>query len=1371
MQRIPLSRSQQNIYRGVLQDSDPELYLIGKSYRLHPLELTAFLSALAATILENPVHLCELQAAGAETDYPDLVPSLDFDDIVGVRPDDRCRTDRDELTRGWSAGILAQPLVRYVVRTNQDGRVSGLDVYTHHILLDGGATGIVEAGLARHLAAGTASESPCSADGLVKLEQAHRRESAKVQDSLLRLTDVVQRELVDQARDGDHVPSEVPGSAARGVLCESVRFSGRAFDALGELSDAEQVPLNVLVATAAVAVHASLRQHTTSLLVHAVDNRFGDPELNVATCLVNSVAHSVRFPAFASVRDVVRTLDRGYVKAVRRRWLREEHYRRMYSAINRTSAVEALTLNFIREPCAPGLRPFLAQMPVATDIGPVEGMTVACVLDEGQRTLDIGIWDRADLPATTTQRQVAHRIAAALEAMATMWQLPIAMTVDEWIGIGPEGARCQADWAVADQPRAPAWFLDPAAGVQLTLARRRHVYPWVAWLVRIGAVPGDVVVCTDDHTDKAVDLLLAAHLAGCGYSVCDAVEEIPDRVESLEAQGISTCTVDIAAARVPASIGDELRALADARIAQVARDNSLAANTAYIMPTSGSTGAPKLVPISHGSLALFCDAARRAYGWGPNDTILQCAPLTSDISVEEIFCAVFCGSHVIRSSATKTGDVQALARDVVANQATVVDLPTAVWHLLCEDADAVSALCRSGLRQVVVGGEAIRPSAVEKWNTVAGHRIVLISSYGPTEATVVATHLPVIGDRVAGAAETWLRLGRPMIANTVFVVFGEIVIVGNLVSRGYLGSDGGFGTITAGDGSRRRVFATADRVTFDASGFPVFAGRKDAIVKVSGKRVDTAEVARRIAADPAVSDVAVELHGGRLAVWFETPLTREGAEDDAVAARIRRRLVGLGVSSFFVVAVANIPRKPNGKVNSDGLHTAFGPPTPIRGDETDAMATGLAEVWSLHLGRTIRPESSLFDEGIGSLDLIRILPETRRYLGRQLSILDLISADTASNLLCEWGSGITAEIECDLAALSRPRAPAAPNTAGGQAIVVLGASGILGTGFARAVLDLKHSGVLLPDVVFATRSRLPQCGPWTALQSADGVRIVTLPADVGAAELDALLRNAGTVVNCIGNTNVVVPYRELRQANVALVSALAEACADRGTRLVQLSSFVVNADVTAPRVTDPRESPYPYAAAKSLAELVVAASPVDFTIVRLPRVLGEDYQLRDTSDVLVSVLDACTSIGAYPQLTLSEEVTTGRAAATTILGLLPEVTARGELGRGITVVHGEVLAYAELLSGYGLDELDVTQWKCLLDQSDWAKRNPRRWSVVDAWASLGRMLGPRSYAEHLAQYPAIDLGVVVVGELVATPVSLRALLTHGLSPVAASCRT
>ncbi|SHY05692.1 cyclic synthetase [Mycobacteroides abscessus subsp. abscessus] len=68
---------------------------------------------------------------------------------------------------------------------------------------------------------------------------------------------------------------------------------------------------------------------------------------------------------------------------------------------------------------------------------------------------------------------------------------------------------------------------------------------------------------------------------------------------------------------------------------------------------------------------------------------------------------------------------------------------------------------------------------------------------------------------------------------------------------------------------------------------------------------------------------------------------------------------------------------------------------------------------------------------------------------------------------------------------------------------------------------------------------------------------------------------------------------------------------------------------------------YPYAASKALAELIVTAAPgeLDFTLVRLPRVLGEAGQLSRSADILVSIVDACIALHAFPSVTLTEEVT------------------------------------------------------------------------------------------------------------------------------------
>ena len=215
--RIPLSISQQNIYHGVLQDPDPALYRIGKSYRFRPLAPAAFLSALEAMVLDNPIQLCVLEPPMTGDGYPELVARLRFEDIACVQPGST-RTS-PEL---WTDGILGTPLVRYIVHTDADGRVVGMDAQSHHILLDGASTAIIEADLARHLVG--AEQKAGAAAGLALVAAAHRSEHAKVAESTERHVAAVRRELTDEAQRGNSMPGATDaalGTAGRGVLRES----------------------------------------------------------------------------------------------------------------------------------------------------------------------------------------------------------------------------------------------------------------------------------------------------------------------------------------------------------------------------------------------------------------------------------------------------------------------------------------------------------------------------------------------------------------------------------------------------------------------------------------------------------------------------------------------------------------------------------------------------------------------------------------------------------------------------------------------------------------------------------------------------------------------------------------------------------------------------------------------------------------------------------------------------------------------------------------------------------------------------------------------------------------------------------------------
>nr|MDT0524257.1 hypothetical protein [Streptomyces sp. DSM 41633] len=146
---------------------------------------------------------------------------------------------------------------------------------------------------------------------------------------------------------------------------------------------------------------------------------------------------------------------------------------------------------------------------------------------------------------------MAERISTALRSMATMWDLPLAMTVDEWCGIADDGTVAPAD--DRGDPLPPAWFLDRPAIIGEWRQRRLDIDCWISWLLQIHAEPGDVLVFTDDGTETTIDLLLACHLAGCGYSVCDSKDQLGVRAERISeyGHGISAHIVDVASAPVP----------------------------------------------------------------------------------------------------------------------------------------------------------------------------------------------------------------------------------------------------------------------------------------------------------------------------------------------------------------------------------------------------------------------------------------------------------------------------------------------------------------------------------------------------------------------------------------------------------------------------------------------------------------------------------------------------------------------------------------------------------------------------------------------------------------------------------------------------
>ncbi|MFC7644152.1 AMP-binding protein [Streptosporangium lutulentum] len=147
--------------------------------------------------------------------------------------------------------------------------------------------------------------------------------------------------------------------------------------------------------------------------------------------------------------------------------------------------------------------------------------------------------------------------------------------------------------------------------------------------------------------------------------------------------------------------------------------------------TSGSTGMPKGVVVEHRNLASRVAWMRQAYGLHPGDRVVQFASLSFDTHAEEIYPALAAGA---RLRLLPDGGVTLPDH---LDQVTVLDLPTAYWHALVDEIDRI-AWPRT-LRLVILGGEQVQETAVTRWRERFGDRIRLVNTYGPTEATIIAT--------------------------------------------------------------------------------------------------------------------------------------------------------------------------------------------------------------------------------------------------------------------------------------------------------------------------------------------------------------------------------------------------------------------------------------------------------------------------------------------------------------------------------------------------------------------------------------------------------------------------------------------------------
>ncbi|MGH9179320.1 MAG: amino acid adenylation domain-containing protein, partial [Acidimicrobiales bacterium] len=323
---------------------------------------------------------------------------------------------------------------------------------------------------------------------------------------------------------------------------------------------------------------------------------------------------------------------------------------------------------------------------------------------------------------------------------------------------------------------------------------------------------------------------------------------------------------------------------------------------AYVISTSGSTGRPKAVALTHAGVANEVRAMAELLELAPGDRALQFCSVAFDASVEEVFATLSSGATLVLPPAGLAVFGPGWLRWLGAEAVTVLDLPTGYWQ------QWVWELARDGrqlpepLRAVVVGGERAAAAAYRDWLAVGGTRVRWHNSYGPTEASIVATvWSPEPGEELPDGIDP--PVGRPLPGVTAHVLdpagvpvpagrAGELHLGGAGLARGYLHRP----DLTAErfvpdpEGSGRRLYRTGDVARWGRGGQLEFLGRVDDQVKVGGFRIEPAEVEaalrRHRAVDHAVVVAREDRPGERRLVAYVVAAGPPASGTEAVARRL-----------------------------------------------------------------------------------------------------------------------------------------------------------------------------------------------------------------------------------------------------------------------------------------------------------------------------------------------------------------------------------------------------------------------------------------------------------------------------------------------------
>ncbi|MFF7364597.1 amino acid adenylation domain-containing protein [Streptomyces sp. NPDC008125] len=450
---------------------------------------------------------------------------------------------------------------------------------------------------------------------------------------------------------------------------------------------------------------------------------------------------------------------------------------------------------------------------------------------------------------------------------------------------------------------------------------------------------------------------------------------------------------------------------------------------AYVLYTSGSTGVPKGVMVTHANVRHYTTSLLARLDIAEPLSYAHVTTLAADLGNTCLFLALWTGGtlHLVDDATRR--DPMGLLRHLHAERIDVLKTTPSHWGVLFR-AFGHDATTRPQLRVLLLGGE-LMPVSLARRVLASGVTRTLVNHYGPTEATVgIAAQvlrdeaaLDAIGDAAS------VPIGTAFGETRLFVrtedgsfhqrdAVGELYVAGPSVTQGYRNDAEATAKAFTGElddamPGLGTAYRTGDTVRADGRGVLEFLGRGDRQVKVGGYRVELGHVEAGLRRLPAVSD-ALALRPTAERPALVAAVTAAGTTTEAQPARIRAQLRDILPAYMIpdrIEVFDDFPRNDNGKTDQAALRRLVEDRLSDRAertqdvDEDDPVLSEVLAAWRRHLGHGdfgVHDDFTLV--GGSSIGAIQIIADLQAK-GHQVSAAAFFAAPTVAALAARVAAG------------------------------------------------------------------------------------------------------------------------------------------------------------------------------------------------------------------------------------------------------------------------------------------------------------------------------------------------------------------------------